>query len=169
MKHHSRNFVAALVTAGVLMLAGCDTSSSRSHVSPDMTKLTGLIDLNIQAQSVQWEIVGTPEYQGGVPGPTDFVTLVAEFNGASVGAQAPGSSAATTAYIVPNAARPWTSAVFQTFLAEKANTVVDIGALPHCRPYQTRLTKTGNSAHGFVCASQGRALLYVVLTSPENT
>src|ERR1700712_2222985 len=55
-----------------------------------------------QLTDVQWEVFGTPEWSGGVPGPTDFVSLIA------VGSQEPGSTPGGFgedfhSYFVPNA------------------------------------------------------------------
>ena len=47
------------------------------HFSDDVEALRRVVELDTNPAAIRWEIFGTPEYVGGVPGPIDFVTLVA--------------------------------------------------------------------------------------------
>lgn len=70
-------FAAAHVLCNSLLASGCDPKGNFNE-SSDVAAFHQLVELDLPAKSVRWEVFGTPEYSIGVPGPTDFVTLGAE-------------------------------------------------------------------------------------------
>jgi len=146
-----------------ICLPGCSNNESNKKVSSSMAELQAIVDVPPPIQSIRWEIFGTPEYHGGVPGPTDFVTLVAEvdridehwFNGLP--------NEAGSEFIVPGAARLWLSSPFQSILRNKENTALPLPYSSTCRLYRSRLKKTAAPVKGFVCHHSGDALVYLTL------
>jgi hypothetical protein len=167
MNYIKRSALALVFTAISIALEGCDMKDSQQDVSRDISGLSKVINLNIPASFAQWEIFGTPEYKGGVPGPTDFVTLIAELHAVPKDWINLNSAAEEPIYIVPEAARPWLSPAFRTFLDEKKNSNADMAAHPECRRYLTSMKKTGQKVDGFVCAQADNILLYITLSSPQ--
>lgn len=47
-------------------------------VSNDITALRDVVDMPVDLNWARWKIFGTPEHTAGVPGPTDYITRVAE-------------------------------------------------------------------------------------------
>ncbi|MYN18397.1 hypothetical protein GTP81_16725 [Rugamonas sp. FT107W] len=136
-------------------------------VSDKLSALREVVNVQIPATSARWEAFGTPEYKGGVPGPTDFTTLIAELQPADGAWFAAQNETAGTSFIAPEAARPWLSEPFRHLLAEHKNTTADLSALRDCRPYATTLKKSGSPVQGFVCGGDRRLLLYLTLSSPQ--
>jgi hypothetical protein len=170
LKNSERHKIASLVPAIFatgLLLAGCDNSRPRPAASSDIAGLREIIHLEIPAASAQWEIFGTPEYHGGTPGPTDFVTLVAQLQPVPKEGFNLSDAAASPAYIVPEAARPWLIPAFRAFLDENRNSNADMAAHPECRRYLTSMKKTGQKVAGFACAQADKVLLYITLSSPQ--
>lgn len=66
-----------MVSVFLLTLAGCHVNSSEQQPSRDLTALQAKVKIDLPIRSATWDIFGTPEYKGGVPGPTDLQTLVA--------------------------------------------------------------------------------------------
>lgn len=139
---HQRTGTKLKICAMALVLGGCDPAQSRQDVSGEIAALANTITLNVPAKSARWEIFGTPEYKGGTPGPTDFVTLVAELEGLPNEWTYEGAGAAAAAYFVPEAARTWLSSPSRSLLDENRNAIFDMAAHPNCRPYQTTLTSS---------------------------
>lgn len=54
--------------------SGCNVESN-SKESTNIAAFLQIVELDLPARSVRWEMLSTPEYSMGVPGPTDFVTL----------------------------------------------------------------------------------------------
>lgn len=155
------------LTAGTLLLEGCSVEGQTPSVSDNLSALRDVVNVQIPATSVRWEIFGTPEYKGGVPGPTDFTTLIAELQPADGAWFASQQETAGTSFIAPEAARPWLSEPFQRLLAEHKNTTADLSALRDCRRYATTLKQSGRPVQGFVCDGDRRLLLYITLSSPQ--
>lgn len=80
---------------------------SKSKVSSSADELHRIADIPFSAQSVRWEIFGTPEYHGGVPGPTDFITLAAELKHVDQNWLERLPDEEGSEFIVPGAVRPW--------------------------------------------------------------
>jgi hypothetical protein len=130
--------------------------------SDDLAELQKIVELDLATTSIHWEIFGTPEYTGGVPGPTDFVTLIAEVPSLDE-LTLRTRPQANAMWIVPGAARPWLSGVNRSMLAKFRNTSVDFSRLPNCRVANGKLRKTGKQVHGFICNGPVKALIYLTL------
>jgi len=144
-----------------ILLSGCHMTDKKND-SDDLAELQKIVELDLPTKSIHWEIFGTPEYIGGVPGPTDFVTLIAEvpsLDELTLGKR-PKASAV---WIVPGAARPWLSGSNRSMLAKFRNTSVDFSRLPNCRVANGKLRKTGEQVHGFICNGPAKALIYLTL------
>ncbi|GJI93838.1 hypothetical protein RugamoR57_05560 [Duganella caerulea] len=137
-------------------------------VSDNLSALREVINVQIPAASARWEVFGTPEYTGGVPGPTDFTTLIAELQPADGAWFASQKETVGTSFIAPEAARPWLSGPFRHLLAEHKNTTADLSTLGDCHPYTTTLKKSGSPVQGFVCGEDRRLLLYLALSELTN-
>jgi hypothetical protein len=157
-----RRIIFALV--GIL-LAGCSMDENKKHVSEDIVTLKTIILLPAGTRSVRWELFGTPETTGGVPGPTDYLTLVAELNSDETFWTALPKHAPTDVYIVAEAARPWLSNDFRQLMNKNRNANFTVSKNNDCRSYGTRLTKTGKQVEGLICKGVDRFLLYVTVLS----
>lgn len=162
-----KRFRHAAFLAALLLSVGCSRENQLRKVSDNLVELREIIDLQIAAKSARWETFGTPEYNGGVPGPTDYITLVAELESESSELETNKIPTGIT-YIAPEAARPWLSDEFRTILAQNKNTDVDLSRKADCRKYATTLKKTGKPVGGFVCSKSGRMLLYLTLWSEQS-
>lgn len=161
-----RHLARYLFAAPLLLLAGCSPDVSKPGVSNDLVKLRGIIDLQIPTKSARWEVFGTPEYTGGVPGPTFLITLVAELHSEESPFDAQNERTGSV-YIAPEAARPWLSEDFlQTLDADKGKKV-DLSSKANCGKFATTLKKTGEPIKGFVCANAGRTLLHLTIWSEQ--
>lgn len=158
--------IGLCVAAIVLLLAGCTPDVSKPGVSDDLAKLRGIIDLRIPASSGRWEVFGTPEYKGGVPGPTFLITLIAELHSESSWFDAQNEQTGSV-YIAPEAARHWLTDDFRQLLERDKGEEVDLSRKANCRKFTTTLKKTGEPLQGFVCASAGRTLLHLTIWSEQ--
>lgn len=107
----------------------------------------------------------TPEYDGGVPGPTDYITLVAELR---TGDQPSGTAFKDTGGstpVAPEAARPWLAADFRTLLEKSKHSNLVLSPENACRPYAGTMTTSGRRVNGFACIRPGRSLTYPDLQS----
>jgi hypothetical protein len=161
----NRNFSARFKTISIIVicLSGCSTDDNKTKVSDDVGALRKVVDIPGALTSARWEIFGTPEYTGGVPGPTDYMTLVAELEPAGPPQDLPANTGDETVYIVPEAARPWISREFRSILEKNKNSAFDLSTVKDCHVYSTRLKQTGNPVRGFTCAKSGRVFLYLSL------
>lgn len=134
-----------------------------SKVSTDIGALRDIVSIDITAKSAQWEVFGTPEYTGGVPGPTDFVTLIAEIEPAD---QKSFDLKPQTGdvWIAPEAARPWLSSTFRSMLESHKNTTVNLSSKFTCRKLQATLKQNVKAIDGFVCSDSGKMLIYLTLS-----
>jgi hypothetical protein len=129
-----------------------------------LAELNEMVYVGIPAKSVRWQAFGTPEYLGGVPGPTDYITLVAELAPADKAwfdkvARTPGQ-----VVVMPEAARRWLSPGFRAMLAKHAGRAPDIASMPACRRHSAAITRSGRVVDGFVCWSPESSLLYLTLS-----
>lgn len=164
-RNPARSHIAAYLLA-VLSLSGCSAKDDTANVSLDAAALQQIVAFDSVPTSAKWEVFGTPEYSGGVPGPTDFVTLVAELTPGDV----PGFATRPRAgqvWIAPAAARPWLSGPFHALLHQHQNATVDLSAQPQCRVLGAKLRKTGQPVSGFACRNGATMLIY--LTLADNT
>lgn len=170
----TRLFFAA-TAAIVINLAGCSMEDNKKGPSDDLAALRATVRIPAEVRSARWEVFGTPEYNGGVPGPTDYLTLVAELDGQLNAERDAGDKSAegtlpdrgASVHIVPEAARPWLTSDFRTLLMNSKNTALALSPKNACQPYQSALVKTGKPVSGFVCRRTGRALLYLTLLADQ--
>lgn len=155
--------VAAL--AALLALGGC---APDNPPSTSMADLARQVTTDIPATAVTWQIFGTPEYTGGVPGPTDYITLIAEFRGVPAQWIARRDEPVGRTWIAPEAPRPWLAPGFRQLLAGAQGSVVDLIDRPHCHPHTGYVRKSGRPVHGFACAEGNAVLLYLTLSQPAG-
>jgi hypothetical protein len=134
-----------------------------AKVSDDLNGLRKIIKLPTDLTVGRWELFGTPEYTGGVPGPTDYMTLVAEIKLSPQSSAFPTNSDNGSVYIVPEAARPWISGEFRSILEKHKNSTLDLAGIKNCHPYSARLAQTDNPVSGFACTTSDRVFLYLSL------
>jgi hypothetical protein len=153
------NLLAKVLLIGTL-IAGCEMANGKS--SNDLTGFRDLVETDVPATSVRWEVFGTPEYSGGVPGPTDYVTLIAELEPSD---QEKFRSRPETGevWIAPEAARPWLAKEFRSLLQKHANSTTDLSTMPDCRVLRAKIKKSGKPVSGFICNGAGRSLMYLTL------
>ena len=147
-----------------LSLSACDASGG-ARDSTDQAELARLIKLGLPIKSVRWEVFGTPEYTVGVPGPTDYVTLIAELAPAI---PVPQTNTAETAWITPGSARPWLSPGFRTLFTQHSNLQPVLSRVGHCAPFQAKLTKSGEKVQGFLCSGKASSIVYLTLYSSSE-
>lgn len=165
-----------LALAGVAATqAACSDKAKRNGSSTDITALRAMVRIPADTRTARWEVFGTPEYNGGVPGPSDYLTLVAELEAGDKPLDAgdkplEAGSAETggSVHIVPEAARPWLSSGFRTLLSESKNAALPLSSKNGCQPYQSVVTKSGQPVSGFICVRAGKSLLYLALMSTES-
>jgi hypothetical protein len=149
---------------GVLLTAvfstGCDMKNGK--VSDDIVEFRNLVETDLRANSVRWEIFGTPEYTGGVPGPTDYITLIAEVEPWD---QERFEARPKTGkeVITPEAARPWLTEGFRVMLAKHRNASTDLSSMYNCRKFEAKIKKSQRPVNGFICNRSGRSLVYLTL------
>jgi hypothetical protein len=132
-------------------------------VSSDMGKLKELISINIPASKIQWEVFGTPEYTGGVPGPTDFITLVAEIDPVDTKLIEKFELPAGKQFVVPEAGRAWLSSNFRNTLEKIGSYDKELPNSLNCKKYATTIRKSGRKIDGFICHDGKSYLLYLTL------
>ncbi|AVR96791.1 hypothetical protein [Pseudoduganella armeniaca] len=146
--------------------SGCAPDNPPSH---RIEELDRHVTTDIPASAVTWQIFGTPEYTGGLPGPTDYRTLIAQFRGVPAGWIARQDAPIGRVLVVPEAPRPWLAPGFRQLLADAHGNVVDLIDNRHCHPHIGYLRQSGRPVHGFICAQGGSVLLYLTLTEPVVT
>lgn len=148
------------------ILTGCNMKKENTNTSNDVAGLRSLVELDLPVKNARWEVFGTPEYTGGVPGPTDFITLIAEIEtsqSTNIGRET------GTAWIAPEAARSWLSEGFKLMLEKNKNSSVSLSQMRNCRVLQGKLKKTGKPVDGFICSDSNRALIYLTLVDYATT
>lgn len=149
-----------------LVVSACSSNSAKPPQSEDAAALRAMINIEFPVKSARWDVFGTPEYSGGVPGPTDYITLVAELEPADNWFASLNEPTGTTP-VVPEAARPWLTGSFRSLLEKNRNANVDLSSQADCRKYATTVKKSGRPVQGFVCNDDGKLLMYLTLSS-EN-
>ena len=158
-----RILVALLSVMSILLAAGCSEHGKKSKASDDAGALQNLIDIPVKLTSARWEMFGTPEYDGGVPGPTDYMTLIAEIEPFEKSTLFKTGATDTNVYLVPGVARPWISSGFRSMLEKHKNTNINLGGMPGCHAYDTTIKKSGRLVTGFACTDANRVLVYLSL------
>jgi hypothetical protein len=132
------------------------------RLSTDIAAFHKLIEIDITGNSVQWEAFGTPEYTVGVPGPTDYITLIAEVEPADQSSLDMKEQTGKV-WIAPESARPWLSSSFRSMLENNKNTEINLSSKFPCRKIQATLRKTSKPIDGFICIDAGKMLIYLTL------
>lgn len=153
--------VFAVVAFGL----GACSSDHDMTVSHDVDALRAVVRIPERINSAKWETFGTPEYKGWVPGPTDYIILIAELESSDQPPTTAHRNIRGSVAIVPEAARPWLSTDFRNMLAASKNTTLTLSAKNACEPYRTVMTMSGRPVSGFICVRPGRSLLYLDLQS----
>lgn len=157
-----------LFAATILLLGGCSFEDPKPQ-SEDIAALRKLINIPIHAKSARWDMFGTPETrERGIPGPTDFHTLVAELDHEQEWFSTLKEPTGEI-FIVPEAARPWLTKEFHDLLERNKTSRADLSSQADCRKYATSVAKSGRQINGFACKAAGRILLYLALDPPSTT
>jgi hypothetical protein len=152
----------ALLLAATVFTTGCDMKHEKS--SDDIGALRQLVEIDVPASSVRWEVFGTPEYTGGVPGPTYIITLIAEVQPSNEETFKARPKTGTV-WIAPEAARPWLPERFRAILAKHHNNSADLSSMYNCRKFQGKRKANQKPFEGFICDDAGRSLIYLTLWS----
>ena len=131
-----------------------------TKVSINANDLQKIVNLDLAQRSVKWEMFGTPEYSGGVPGPTDFITLIVEVTPGNDEWESTAPSTGSV-WIAPESPRSWLSGQFYSMLEKQRNSTLDLSKTAHCRSIQTTLRQTGEPVKGFECVDSGKKLIYL--------
>lgn len=160
------NITAPMVSALLItaFLFGCQMKNEKP--SSDMAAFRELVQLDVPIKSVKWEIFGTPEYSGGVPGPTDYITLIAEVEPSNEDRAQQGQPTGAV-WIAPEAARPWLTEGFREMLARNRGNDVDLSSAYKCRRLRAKFKEDKKPVDGFICSDSGKSLIY--LTLQDNT
>jgi hypothetical protein len=153
--------VAMLGAVAVLCVYGCSAQDKKLKTSDDVEALQQLVVMPVNLKSARWEIFGTPEYDGGVPGHTDYMTLIAEIDPVTAVESFTSGRNDKSVYIVPEAARPWLSSQFRSILDKNRNANIDLATAAGCHVYDTKMKKSGRKVSGFSCEKSGKVLLYL--------
>lgn len=147
-----------------MTLTGCNVTNSDQQPSRDLAALQAKVKIDLPILSASWEIFGTPEYKGGVPGPTDLQTLVAEFILTDPDFETHTKlERAAEFFVAPESSRVWMSPGFRKMMDEVRNLTEDMGKAYGCFQYEASLAHSGSAVNGFLCVSGDRALLYLAL------
>jgi hypothetical protein len=142
-------------------VSGCSAQDQTTKASADVKALQQLVDIPTDLKSARWEMFGTPEYDGGVPGPTDDMTLVAEIDPVGSAEKFRSGTKDKSIHVVPEAARPWLSSEFRSILEKSRNANIDLATAAGCYVYDTTIKNSGRKVSGFSCEKSGRVLLYL--------
>jgi hypothetical protein len=155
------------IITGVLFLDGCSMEDPIPTPSDNLSALREIVNLQIPAKSGRWEVFSTPDYKGGIPGPTDYTTLVAELESSQLHWLNAFKEPAGVNYVAPEAGRLWLREPFRQLLLKNKNSRADLSQQSHCRKYQTALKKTDKPVDGFVCADGDHLLVYLTLSASQ--
>lgn len=86
-------------TAGEVML---EQVPSNDHV-----KLEKIVNIGEGYADLKWELFGTPEWSGGVPGPSDYATIITVGKIINMDAVPPGNAGEPYYFLPPNSNRHW--------------------------------------------------------------
>jgi hypothetical protein len=145
----------------LLVISGCDIKNYGDF--DDLGKFQSLIKTDLSFKATRWEVFNTPEYTGGIPGPTDYVTSVAEV--APINPQCFQSRPETgETWIAPESARPWLDGEFHQLLKKYGNKSVDVSIMPNCRKLEAKLRQSNRPVYGFICNGSSKSLIYLTLS-----
>jgi hypothetical protein len=161
----NKNSLPGLIVSAIILL-GCH--AGKPKVSTSVDELRTKITLDVPGNAVKWEIFGTPEYDGGVPGPTDYVTLIAEFEAVPASWSANQSGPLGKVWVAPESLRTWLSPRSKALFARAKSGDIDLRGDPNCHPYVGHVRKSGRPVQGFSCHHDGHVLVYLTLSEPEG-
>lgn len=142
------------------LLCGCEDKDRRERVSDDATAFKNLVAIDIPYSTVRWEVFGTLEYAGGIPGPTDHITLVAQI--VPTKEQPDLRAGSEIVWLAPESARPWLDPDFSSFIRKNLqNSSVDLTKHPNCHSLSATLKKTSKAVKGFACSGKTKILIYL--------
>lgn len=131
------------------------------QVSTDLAGFQQKVQLPFVVAAVQWEVFGTPEYTGGVPGPTDLVTFMAVVQLPTRPHLPPASP---EAFVAPGSARAWLPTAWQPLvrrMAARQQVGPDAAA---CGQFSARMRQSGRPITGVLCARGQEALVWWTLS-----
>lgn len=158
----SINLLALLI---VFNIASCKVSEEKNKVSAGLDTMKNIFVLDIQINLAKWEIFGTPEYLGGILGPTDYLTFVAEVS--PVHANFFDRDNRGRVWIAPEASRNWLRPNFAKLIERHKNSTFDISQEAKCRSFSSVLRQTSKPVSGMICADEDVMLIYLTLASPN--
>jgi hypothetical protein len=161
--HLKRILALMLLTA----LTACSKDTENKLYSNELLALKKVVAIPNEVLSAKWEIFRSPEY-ANIPGPSDFVALVAQIEIKDGSFLTRPSVDAKEEYIVPQASRPWLSKEFKTLMAKHQNSRIEISQIGDCSPYSAKMTKGGRLVNGIACVSGNRYLIYLLLQSDSQ-
>ncbi|WP_143707464.1 hypothetical protein [Uliginosibacterium sp. TH139] len=141
------------------------TEGSQLSFSTNIDELRRYINIDSGLQVSQWEIFGTPDWEGGVPGPTDYLSIL--FVGPTEHAQqkSAGDESHKVDFLPPNAVRAWLGSeekeALQRILGRKSQV-----ANAFCALRSFYAVKSNKSVEGFACILGTRTLYFVLLAEP---
>jgi hypothetical protein len=156
--------IKAIVSTAALLtlLAGCTPQANQKRFSTDVDALKKLITLPFPYKNARWELFATPEDDGGIPGPTDYITLVAEI-GPRNDQQFNSLPRAQPFHALPNAARSWMNAASRRLLNSVDGTNAELSHHPDCRMVAGLIKRSFRAFTGHLCTSEDRLLPYMVV------
>jgi hypothetical protein len=152
----------------MLFLLGCNMSDEDSKSSTDMAALRNTVNLDIPAKSIRWEIFGSPECTGMVPGPTDYMTLIAELEPSDAKTFS-AMPAGDKTRAVPESVRRWLGESFRSMLEKHKYLTIDLSVESNYRPLKASLKSTGKPVDGFICSDGIKFLVYLNLAGAEDS
>ena len=157
--------INSVLLMACLGLAGCQKADTVP--STDLVELNSIVTVDIPSTVVRYELVTLPESGGFLPGPTDYVFLIAEYD---VPKNTPNNVVAPTqAYeaLMPRAGRPWLSEPFRAMLRKNAGNRLPL-ANSGCAPLSASITQSKRPVTGFSCRVENRVLAYLTLVTPDD-
>lgn len=145
-----------------LLLAWCNSFEDPKQSSTDIDVLKRLINLQFPYASARWELVPTPEFNGSVPGLTDYITLVAEI-GPRDDQKFSSLPMAESFHPLPNTLRNWMNAESRLLLSTSNAASAGVGHHSDCRNVTGTLMQSLRTVTGHLCPSANRMLLYMVV------
>ncbi|QJE02014.1 hypothetical protein HH212_19970 [Massilia forsythiae] len=152
-----------LAVLGLVLFSG---KSRNPGASSDLAALRAVVQLPSAFTAGRWEIFGTPEHTGGAPGPTDYVTLVAELRIAPGDWRRLEAADGGKPFVAPEAARMWLSTPYRTLLAKHKGGEFELQSAQDCRAWSSKVVKSGRQVSGFTCLNGDHALVYLTLMAP---
>lgn len=149
-------------SALAVLLAWCNSFEDPEQSSTDIDALKRLINLQFPYTSARWELVPTPELSGAVPGPTDYITLIAEI-GPRDDQEFSSLPIAEPFHPLTNTARNWMNAEFRSLLNISNAAFTGLPQHTDCRNVTGTLMRSSRTVTGHLCPSADRMLLYMVV------